>query len=242
MKKQLMKMMRFLSRKKESTTYFTSDLHFGHFNVINYCNRPYKNIDEMTKDLIKIWNETVNDGDTVYVLGDFSLNKKWSAQIVPLLKGNKILVSGNHDYTFKHNPKKTSGLSIQEHDERYKRRCNEYIQYGWKGVHQELSLKLKDGTNVLLHHLPYATKKEVGYDQRYLDLRPKDEGMILLHGHLHGRYKKFNNMIDVGFDVWNKPVSEDEILNLINRPKSFIPSPLTEWYKNIKEKEDMKGR
>ena len=51
--------------------FFTSDLHFGHENVLKMDNRPFKTVDEMDAELIKRWNKKVNKGDIVYVLGDF---------------------------------------------------------------------------------------------------------------------------------------------------------------------------
>lgn len=222
--------------------YFTSDLHFGHLKVIDYCNRPYKDLEEMHKAIITIWNQTVKEGDTVYVLGDFSLNKKWSREIVSLLNGNKILISGNHDHCFELPPKETSGLSIQQYREKCKRRCDEYLQHGWKSVHQKLQIKLKDGTNILLSHLPYAPKSEESFDKRYLTLRPIDQGMKLLHGHLHCRYRKWGRSIDVGFDGDYKLWNEDEILFLINDDRDIIESPITEWYKKQNERYDMKGQ
>lgn len=223
--------------------YFTSDLHFGHKNVIPYCNRPYKDLEEMHEAIITIWNETVKEGDTVYVLGDFSLNKRWSQDITPLLNGNKILISGNHDDCFKHPRKETSGLSIQQYEEKCKRKCNEYLQHGWKEIHQSLTLQLKDGSNVLLSHLPYSPKEGEVFDKRYLNLRPKDNlYQILLHGHLHCKYRKWNRMIDVGFDGDYKLWSEDEILGLINDDRDIIESPITEWYKQKNDiRNNMKG-
>ncbi len=82
----------------ETKTFFIADTHFGHKNVIEYENRPFKTIEEMDKQLIDNWNNTVCDDDTVYVLGDFSFyNKKKTREICLYLNGRKILIMGNHD-------------------------------------------------------------------------------------------------------------------------------------------------
>lgn len=81
--------------------FVTSDLHFGHKNIIKYENRPYQNIEQMDKDLIKKWNDTVEKDDTVYVLGDFSWYRgEKTNEILKQLKGKKILIIGNHDRNF----------------------------------------------------------------------------------------------------------------------------------------------
>ena len=78
--------------------YFHSDTHFCHTNIIKYCNRPFKSIDEMNKTLINNWNSVVDSDDTVYFLGDFCLGSKDNIiNIFNQLNGNKILVRGNHD-------------------------------------------------------------------------------------------------------------------------------------------------
>ena len=80
--------------------YFTSDPHFGHKNIIKYCNRPFESVEEMDKALIDNWNTVVNPDDTVYVLGDFSLrSKSYTLSISKQLKGHKRIVLGNHDRT-----------------------------------------------------------------------------------------------------------------------------------------------
>lgn len=222
--------------------WFTSDLHFGHRNVIQYCNRPFIDIQTMTEGLIKIWNDTVNKGDLVYVLGDFSLNPKWSKEILPRLNGDKILIPGNHDACFKLPSKEDNPSAIKGRNEKYKRMCDKYLKDGWKEIHQSLTIQLKNGRSVLLSHLPYSPKEGEDFDKRYITLRPKDEGLFLLHGHLHCKYRKYNNMIDVGIDGDLKLWSEDEIISLINDERNFIPSPITEYYKNRKdEKRNMKG-
>jgi len=55
--------------------YYTADQHFGHANIIRFCNRPFENVTEMDEALIKNWNNTVNSNDTVYILGNHDY--KW---------------------------------------------------------------------------------------------------------------------------------------------------------------------
>jgi calcineurin-like phosphoesterase family protein len=83
-------------------TFLTSDLHFDHANIIKYCNRPFKNINDMTEQLISNWNSVVSSKDLVYNLGDISLRgpkyKEWYQETLPRLNGRHILILGNHDY------------------------------------------------------------------------------------------------------------------------------------------------
>lgn len=53
--------------------FVTSDHHFGHENIIRYCNRPFADIDEMDNAMVDKWNEVVGKDDIVYHLGDFTL-------------------------------------------------------------------------------------------------------------------------------------------------------------------------
>ena len=78
--------------------FIISDTHFGHENIIKYCNRPFSSVEEMDEKMIKNWNETVSNNDVVLHLGDFGLGKKeYIASIVKRLNGKKILIMGNHD-------------------------------------------------------------------------------------------------------------------------------------------------
>ena len=79
--------------------YFTSDLHFGHKNVIRFCDRPFKTVHQMNEAIIDNWNNIVSDSDRVFVLGDVFLCKPEEAkEYIEKLNGYKILVKGNHDY------------------------------------------------------------------------------------------------------------------------------------------------
>lgn len=79
--------------------YFYADPHFGHNNIITYCNRPFKTTTEMNNILIKNYNKIVGKNDLVYILGDLSfLNTPSTTEIVKHLNGFKILIKGNHDH------------------------------------------------------------------------------------------------------------------------------------------------
>jgi calcineurin-like phosphoesterase family protein len=98
--------------------WFTSDYHLGHKLILDYCNRPFKTLDEMNKQIIKRHNERVNPEDTVFHIGDFcfkSANDRGNGQNIKYdywlsqLNGNIILLQGNHDL---HNSVKTKIQSI----------------------------------------------------------------------------------------------------------------------------------
>ena len=82
----------------EPKIFLIGDCHFGHRNIIKYCNRPFSNVEEMTEGLIKNWNSVVGKNDIVYVVGDFALcGKQKIIEISKRLNGRKRLILGNHD-------------------------------------------------------------------------------------------------------------------------------------------------
>lgn len=82
----------------EPKIFLIGDCHFGHRNIIKYCNRPFTNVEEMTEGLIKNWNSVVGKNDIVYVVGDFALcGKQKIVEIGNRLNGRKRLILGNHD-------------------------------------------------------------------------------------------------------------------------------------------------
>lgn len=78
------------------TVYFTSDSHFYHSNIIKYCNRPFKDVEEMNNKLLQNWNERVTPDDIIYCLGDFGFSAE-SNKILMRMNGEKHLIRGNHD-------------------------------------------------------------------------------------------------------------------------------------------------
>ena len=82
----------------EPKIFLIGDCHFGHRNIIKYCNRPFKDVADMTEKLIKNWNSVVGNNVIVYVVGDFALcGKQKIIEICQRLNGRKRLILGNHD-------------------------------------------------------------------------------------------------------------------------------------------------
>ena len=79
--------------------YFTADCHFCHRNIIESCERPFKDADEMNNAMIERWNSAVTSRDEVYILGDFIFRGTASEanEILLKLKGRKYLIKGNHE-------------------------------------------------------------------------------------------------------------------------------------------------
>lgn len=138
--------------------FYTSDIHFGHYNIIKYANRPFsfyyldkikfipyklkkyfrkKAVEKMNNHFINEWNKKVTDKDKVLIGGDFSfLNLKETEVILNSLNGKKYLVKGNHD-----------GKSIQS-----------YLNIGFEEVFENLTIPFKD-INIIFSHYPYLSQE-----------------------------------------------------------------------------------
>lgn len=97
---------------------YISDLHLGHTKVIQFDNRPFKNVDEMERTIVGNWNSVVQPNDTTYILGDFcwGYEEKW-VQLLSFLKGNKVLILGNHDVKRLSSRAKKMFVDVQDYKE-----------------------------------------------------------------------------------------------------------------------------
>lgn len=78
--------------------FFTSDEHYGHKNILKFCNRPFNTIEEMDEILIQNHNNVVGKRDIVIHAGDFTLRKNEAAQkYIKRLNGTHIFLMGSHD-------------------------------------------------------------------------------------------------------------------------------------------------
>ena len=185
------------------TTWYTSDLHLGHSRIIELCGRPFADVDEMNAALVDRWNAVVQPGDHVWVLGDVSLTTKALGPVAQL-NGRKTLVAGNHD-------------SCWHRHKGWRRKVDVYRAAGFSGVISTGIVymhRLAGGIAVQMSHLPYSG--DSGDTDRYVDYRPTDNGLPLICGHVHEKWKTHGKMINVGVDVWDfTPVHEDVVVGLV---------------------------
>lgn len=152
-------------------TFVTSDLHFWHNNIINFCNRPFGSVEHMNEQLIKNWNMVVSEQDHVWFLGDFSFGTyDQTADILNQLKGIKHLIVGNHDR---------------------KGRADKLFNRDWRNwfvdSHDYFRLKVPEGKFVLCH-FPFSS-----WERGYVNLHG--------HLHSLKGYKNKWKQYDVGADA-----------------------------------------
>lgn len=199
--------------------FFTSDMHFSHANIIRYSERPYFNkitdviqtgeksswvskfiarqrADEMDKDLVAKWNQTVKPDDIVYHLGDFAYGSTANVlKHLRMLNGKKKILWGNHD----DNLKQVSRIMDFYPDLKNK---VEFL-----GDYAEVNI---EGQSIILCH--YAMKVWNG----------SHHGSWQLYGHSHGSLTDDPNSLsfDVGIDCHNyKPLTFQEVKMIISKKK-----------------------
>jgi calcineurin-like phosphoesterase family protein len=176
--------------------WFTSDTHFAHKGILEYCVRPWKTTDECREGLVANWNALVKAEDDIYIIGDFCFaGAGYHGELIPRLNGRKHLIKGNHD-----------GFQARR-----------YLAWGFvEVVDNNCLLTLKNGQEVLLCHYPYSGDHTTG--ERYLERRPVDTGLALIHGHVHQEWLMRGRMLNVGVDAWNwEPATEDQVIEMLRR-------------------------
>lgn len=168
--------------------FFTADTHFGHENIIRYCQRPFKSVTHMDRELLRRWNERVKKEDVVFIVGDFCFKnskggKRGEGLLFPAiywkskLNGSIIPIKGNHD---RNNSNKTIIERL-------------VISYGRKRVN-------------LVHNPDHI---DINYEINFT---------AHVHNHWKikrvKRGQAFTDCINVGVDVWNfYPVTFEEIMS-----------------------------
>ncbi len=182
---------------------FTSDTHFSDEATLKSDLRPFKDVKQFDKKVIKIWNKQAKKTDTIFVVGDFIDcdgegfdGWKKSILFVKKIKAKVVLILGN-------NEQRVIKYFFNNNFDEFKNYC---LNLGFDGVYKNLDMTMR-GKEFYLTHKPM--------DYKF--------GANNLFGHTHaagGIYKPFG--INVGCDLHHfRLLSEDDIFHFLNKKEKY---------------------
>lgn len=162
--------------------FFTSDPHLGHKKIAEF--RGFPNVDLMNLAIIEGILDICKPNDDLYIIGDLSFaNADITNELLSRLKGiNLYLILGNHD-----NEKLIKKISHH---------------FVWIKDYYHMKIKDEDkNQHLILFHYPMLTWDRAHY------------GSCQIHGHCHGSlFDEYESTkIDVGWDVWRRPIAYEDI-------------------------------
>ena len=168
--------------------FLTSDSHYGHDREFVWKVRGYDSVTAMNLAQVQKWNETIEDDDDVYALGDLMLGDPSNIEFIKQLKGRIHIVLGNHDTT--------------KREEMYRSLPN-VVEVAEVGIR----LKYKKHHFIMTHY-PMMTGN--------LEKESLKQMTLNLYGHTHQTSNFYNDMpfmYHVGADSHNGyPVLLDDII------------------------------
>ena len=148
--------------------WFTSDTHFYHKRIIELSYRPFDTVEEMNSTIIDNINAAVEPDDVLFMLGDIVMGGwEQNIPIVDRINCKKVLVVGNHDKPF-----------TVKSEQRMAEVMEVYERHFDSVVHGSMALG-----DFVLSHFPYDGDHTD--EERFASRRPKDDGKVLIHGHIH---------------------------------------------------------
>ena len=167
--------------------FFSSDTHWNHSRIIQYCNRPFSCIGEHDESLIQNWNSVVKKTDQIYHLGDIAFGQPefLRKNILDRLNGKIYLIKGNHDKALK---KEIFSSKFE-----------------WVKDYFELNIQIPEKKRLVLCHYHFLTWNK------------KLFGSWHLYGHSHQTENKQEDLsYDVGVDANEyRPVHIDQLIKVM---------------------------
>lgn len=198
-----------------SKKFFTSDLHFGHQKVSEI--RGFDTTEAHDSRVLLTLADALTEHDQLYVLGDLvGRADAWdyALGLMALVPGRKHLILGNHDPAHPAVSKKKHGQYLREALKVF----TTVAPFG--------TVKIGGKREAVLSHFPYRRDRD-GTRPRFMQWRLRDEGALLLHGHLHEPVRAFPGQVHVGWDAWKRPVSIEDMSDAIGR---------ADWLRMIRER------
>lgn len=182
--------------------FYTADPHFGHENIIQYCDRSFGSVEEMDEAILEAWQQSLTVDDVLYILGDIGgppTSTEYARSLLAECPATVQWIRGNHD--------RDSWSDALE------------PEASFLGDRMEIRTDCSDPRDdhpvfLVLDHYPMAS-----WNRYY-------HGAVQLHGHVHGRLNNDGiRRFDVGVDSAGiEPVPEPELMGQV-RPEN--PSQIT---------------
>lgn len=167
-------------------TFFISDCHFSHNNIIKYEARPFSSMEVMDETMIINWNNKVSNGDRVYIIGDFIFgDEEVALSILNRLNGQKFMIKGNHDSFLKYE--------------------NVIKKFQWIKDYYKLKL---DDKEIILCHYPFEVWDKAHYGSLNIFGHVHSQ-----RSQNHVMRKPRDNQYNAGVDINNfEPVTLEELI------------------------------
>lgn len=185
--------------------WLTSDLHLFHNKEFIYEPRGFASIEAMNEAIERNWNDTVNNDDEVYILGDLmvggkAVSNEVGMEVVRRLKGKKHIILGNHDTNTRVKLYQQEASIVE-------------VQYA--------KMMRYKGRSLYLSHYPTFTAN--------LEHEKPKQWIINFFGHTHTKERFFNGipfMYNVALDAHdNRPVLLDDALQEIKKQAAAPAKP-----------------
>jgi len=204
----MLKILKF-NNEDENKIFFSGCLHIFHKREFIWEARGYKSVQEHADEVLNKINETVGEDDKLFLLGDTFLNPPSVESCLQWLEKikcrNVYVLFGNHNAGIGPLVKEAWGIKGNDGVESYPVCISDNVCV--YGHYAEIQVNKKDMT---LSHFPlYIWNKS-------------HHGSYNLHSHCHGSFgpslpnDSSARRLDVGWDVFNKPVSFAEIRGIMN--------------------------
>lgn len=209
------------------------------------CGRPFDDVAEMNHGLLEGINSTVPSDARLVMLGD-NIMGNWAEglEVVKQINAAEVVfLPGNHDKWSRVHDKKLKSATPEQLRERAEKNWASRMKFaveleaareGFRVMMEDESwekyrswdlhelTKFYEDKNPLneavFSHYPVEGESFEGRADRYTSLRPMDEGVPVVCGHVHTAWAERGNQFNAGVDVRNfRPVSEEEIINWMEK-------------------------
>lgn len=188
--------------------FYTSDLHLFHRLVAR--NRGFSDdpdgLDAHNAEIAADWDARVHRDATVWVLGDLLANDRYldaALEWIDARPGTKHLVSGNHDGC--HPMHRGWVTKLKRYAEVF-------------DIVTPMAAVRLEGQKVALSHFPYPELEGADHtvEPRFVEWRPRESGMPLLHGHTHDATQRYHDrQLHVGWDAWRRLVAQGDVVRIL---------------------------